>query len=69
MSTIYKCDKCKKTITRNKSVNLSVSDTNGLIGPNSFYTSYDLCEKCAKKDSKFLQKIFPDLILKKDICP
>lgn len=46
MSTIYKCDKCGKTIKGNI-VNFSFADSDKKVFPK-YYNQFEFCETCVK---------------------
>lgn len=65
MTTIYKCDKCKKTIKdSNKGISIRISDYSNLLGDN-FWLNYELCAKCAKGNIKQIKKLLPAKKFKK----
>ncbi|MDO8592177.1 MAG: hypothetical protein Q7R92_00210 [bacterium] len=47
MSTIHKCDKCRKAI-KGQEINISFMDTNRRFFEERTYNSFDFCEECAK---------------------
>ncbi len=47
MSTIYKCDKCGKTIKSKDKFSINLSGPYSKLKDNS-YMSFEFCEKCAK---------------------
>ena len=54
MATIYKCDKCGKTIKTDK-FNINLSDPYRKLGAD-LYMSYVFCEKCVKLPYNFFKK-------------
>jgi len=54
MATIYKCDKCGKTIKKDK-LDVSINDWGRLISEN-ISNRFEFCESCAKPVASYLRK-------------
>ncbi|MDP2708730.1 MAG: hypothetical protein Q8O93_01595 [bacterium] len=61
MSTLYKCDKCGKTIKNNKKIRISITDFCGVFGKMRLMDNFELCDKCGNKHLIGLTKIFSAL--------